>query len=279
MPVQPARRPGRMLAVALLVAALALAGCQQVAATVKTTDALADAGVQDPIVTIETDAGVKTLTVRYHSRATTPLGLAVEQDRIAEIVWKTAKLDLGRLRVDQEGGPTGVRPSRAYSPSELADRFGPRPPELDDTGTSPWLATGAVLLVVVVVLALALAVGGVVWYMYFRRRQAAVPPWLAGSGYPGWDGYEPPPAGPGSPAPPAPPASYPAATPGHPGYPQARARARPAPEAGGAPEPESWPADEEGTGAAGPAGTAARGEGQRDDPDADPPLGGAWRRG
>jgi hypothetical protein len=277
MPVQPARRPGRTLMAALLVAALALAGCGQVAATVKTTDALADAGIQDPVVTIETDASVKTLTVRYHSRATIPQELAEEQDRIAEIVWKTAKLDLGRLRVDQEGGPTDVPPSRAYDRGELVDRFGQRPPELDDTGTSPLLATGAVLLVVVVVLALALAVGGVVWYQYFRRRKAAVPPWLAGSGYPGWDGYEPPPAGPGSPAPPA---SYPAATPGHPGYPQARARARPAPEAAGAPEPESWPADDEGTGTAGPAGTAARGEGRRDDdPDADPPLGGARRRG
>ena len=239
MPVPRSRRALRLVLHLVAVAAmvLVLAGCGQVRATVRTTGALADAGIKDPVVAVETDAGVKTVTVDYRSRATSMAELADEQERIARIVWRTMPLELDLVRVDQDGGPTEASPSRSFDRTELAARFGPRPRGLDRQQPGPSLRIGFVVLLIVALVALLLAVVSVIWWLYFRNRRAAEPPWLSGPGYPGWERFEGPAAGP---VPPAPPASYPAATPGHPGYPQARGAARPA----GA-RAESWPAEDD----------------------------------
>jgi hypothetical protein len=239
MPVPPSRRASRppALALALVLLALLLAGCGQVRATVRTTGALADAGIKDPVVAVETDAGVKTVTVDYRSMAASMAELADEQERIARIVWRTMPLEIDLLRIDQDGGPADASPSRSFDRTEMAARFGPRPARLDRNQPGPSVRLGFVLVFILALVALVLAVAAVIWWLYFRNRRATDPPWLSGPGYPGWERFEGPAAGP---VPPAPPASYPAATPGHPGYPQARGAARP-----GGTRAESWPAEDD----------------------------------
>ena len=213
-----ARRPLAVLALAALV--LVATGCDQVSATVEASRELSRNGVSDPVVTVETDAGQRIVTVDYTSRATDSFELAGEEDRIARITWHTIDVQLDAIRVHPATEALGHPPPRRYERAVLIDRFGARPASLGRTDPSTVLTTGLVLAFAVILLLLLAALVGVLWFLRHRRRRAAVPPWMAGPAYPGWDGIEPVAPRPPSPEP-AP--SWPPATAGHAGYPSTMA--------------------------------------------------------
>jgi hypothetical protein len=228
----PASRLGRVL-VPLLAAMLVLAGCGQVSATVEATRELIRDGVKDPVVTVEEDAGWRIVTVDYASGARDALELDREQDRVARITWHTIDVQLDVIRVHAANDLLDNPPPRRYERSALAARFGARPESLGRTSPSSVLTTSLLVVIGIVLLLIVVALIGVLLFIRYRRRRAAVMPWMAaGPIYPGWEQYEPaqrPPS-------PEPARDWPAATPGHSSYPAAAARPAARPPA------EAWPA-------------------------------------
>ncbi|HKF00107.1 MAG TPA: hypothetical protein VKG45_14400 [Actinomycetes bacterium] len=251
MPVQPSpsrpaavhatvRPPVVLLALGALLA-LALAGCGRIEATVDTSRALRDAGIRDPVVTIETDAGKRIVTVAYASRE--PLGpdLRREQDLVARTVWRNANVRLDVVRAAPSGEQVGHLPPRAYSRAELTRRFGRRPGGRDAGAPSNGaIRAGVVVTVLVIVLGLTLALVGLYAWLRRRRRRPAAPPWLAGPAYPGWSS---PDAG-RDPYPPRPP-EYRRTAPSDAGYPLSPPAA---PPPAGAARDASWPAERQDAG-------------------------------
>lgn len=239
MPVQPSTPRPVLLGAASLLAVLltlALSGCGRIEATVETSQALREAGVRDPVVTIETNAGQQIVTVAYSSQEPGGRGLDREQDVVARTVWTNANVPVDVVRVAPTRGMLGAIPPRAYDRAELTSRFGRRPAALDDeVASNPAIRAGVVITVVIIVLLLGLALFGLYAYFRYRRQRPAAPPWLAGPAYPGWSGADDPSMRggvyPGSP-------EWRQAAPSRAGYPQAQ----PAP--GGA-EGGSWPAGDQ----------------------------------
>jgi hypothetical protein len=233
---RPGFRLGRVL-VPLLAAVLVLAGCGQVSATVEVTRELIRDGVKDPVVTVEEDAGSRIVTVDYVSGAVDAIELDREQDRVARITWHTIDVQLDVIRVHSASELLDNPPPRRYERPVLAARFGARPESLGRTSPSSVLTTSLLVVIGIVLLLLLLALIGVLLFIRYRRRRAAVMPWMAaGPVYPGWEQYEPaqrPPS-------PEPARDWPAATPGHAGYPAA---ARPPARS----QAEAWPADDDRT--------------------------------
>ena len=235
----PASRPGLRLGrvlVPLLAALLVLAGCSQVSATVEVTRELIRDGITDPVVTVEEDAGWRIVTVDYLSTATDALELAREQDRVARITWHTIDVQLDVIRVHSANELLDNPPPRRYELVSLTSRFGARPESLGQTSPSSVLTTSLLVVIAIILFLLSLALVGVLLFIRYRRRRAAVMPWMAaGPAYPGWEQHEPaqrPPS-------PEPARDWPAATPGHAGYPAARPPARS--------QAEAWSADDDRT--------------------------------
>jgi hypothetical protein len=233
---RPGSRLGRVL-VPLLAALLVLAGCAQVSATVEVTRELIRDGVKDPVVTVEEDAGWHMVTVDYVSAATNAIELAREQDRVARITWHTIDVELDVIRVDSASELLDDPPPRRYELVSLVSRFGARPESLGRTSPTSVLTTSLLVVIAIILFLISLTLVGVLLFIRYRRRRAAVMPWMAaGPAYPGWEQREPaqrPPS-------PEPARNWPAATPGHASYPAA---ARPPARS----QAEAWPADDDRT--------------------------------
>jgi hypothetical protein len=159
-------RPGWLLA-ALVVAALALAGCAQVSGTAKTIQALNELGVEQPGLNVNTSNGVTSVRVSYRSRQDELPAYRSETERVQEIVWTQLPFRFDVLDVEAEAPrlqgaapAASVRATRA----ELQAAFGPRPASLDrSAGRSVLLVLAGVglvllLLVGMVILVVALVV-------------------------------------------------------------------------------------------------------------------------
>jgi hypothetical protein len=212
MPVRSGPRRRLALIAALLVLAVLASGCDRLEAAVRTTDALEEARFRDPVVTVEKDQGVQTVTVDYTSGARDLAGLAAEEDRVARVVWRTMRVRLDAIRVAPTSDRLGVVPSKRYTRAALQDQFGRRPRGLDRPATSRPFQLGILVLAGLLLAVTALLVVGVIGFVRTRARRAAVPAWLADPSYPGWDGYTAAPPPP-PPRPPRPPGRMPACSP------------------------------------------------------------------
>jgi hypothetical protein len=236
-PAPRQRTAGRWRALALLAAAVVLAGCDLVTGTVETASELERAGIQNP--NLNYDGG--TATLEYDADPD-PAEAAAEQDRAAAIIWRNLPFRVEEIVVTASGGDV---PSQDYSRAELEQTLGPRPADLDrsveDIARQATLiaAVVALVLLLLIILVIVLVVRAV------RRRptpqpagawpQGAPPPWgqpgqsQPGWGRPGWG--QPPPPGSGQPPPPPP---------GQPPW------AQPPPPGSGQPPPPPPPQEERG---------------------------------
>jgi len=194
------RTVARWRALALLAAAVLLAGCELATGTVRTATELQRAGIRNP--NLQYNDGVATLEFDADPN---PPQVRVEQDRAAAVIWRNLPFRIDRITVTANGGAFPSR--RDYPRALLEQQLGPRPANLDrsvgDIARRVTLIATAVALVllaliVVVVLLVVRAV---------RSRPAPQPAgtWAQGGppqpwGPPGWG--QPPPPGQPPPGPP-----------------------------------------------------------------------------
>ena len=144
----------RWRALALLAAAILLAGCELATGTVRTATQLQDAGISNP--NLHYNAGVATLE---YDAAPNPLEARAEQDRAAAVIWRNLPFRIDRITVIADGDAFPSR--RDYPRALLEQRLGPRPADLDRSvtdiarrATLIALAVALVLMVLIVVVIL-----------------------------------------------------------------------------------------------------------------------------
>jgi hypothetical protein len=144
----------RWRALALLAAAILLAGCELATGTVRTATQLQDAGISNP--NLHYNAGVATLE---YDAAPNPMEARAEQDRAAAVIWRNLPFRIDRITVIADGGAFPSR--RDYPRALLEQRLGPRPADLDRSvtdiarrATLIALAVALVLMVLIVVVIL-----------------------------------------------------------------------------------------------------------------------------
>jgi hypothetical protein len=199
-PAQGHRTVTRWRALALLAAAVLLAGCQLATGTVRTATRLQDAGVSNP--NLHYNDGVATLE---YDADPNPLEARAEQDRAAAVIWRNLPFRIDRITVVADGG---TFPSRRDYPRALLERqLGPRPAGLDrsvaDIVRQTTLIAAAValvlmvLVVVVILLVLRAVRGRPTPQPAGAWPQGAPQPW--GQAPPGQPWGRPAPAPPGQP--------------------------------------------------------------------------------
>ena len=162
-----ARAPGRRrLVVAVLVGALALAGCSLVSGLVRTTDALQSAGYPDASVGYPTNGG-SAVTVQVDRR---PDGgtVGAQTAGVASVVWQNLPGSFTTLTVEVRGLGAAT-----FTHAGLERSFGPRPSGLDDQTVAAEVShqgTFVLLGLVAVVILVALAVV-VLWRSVRRGRR------------------------------------------------------------------------------------------------------------
>jgi len=135
----------RWRALALLAAAILLAGCELATGTVRTATRLQDAGISNP--NLHYNDGVATLE---YDADPNPLDARAEQDRAAAIIWRNLPFRIDRITVIGDGGAFPSR--RDYPRALLEQQLGPRPAGLDRSVTD--IARRATLIAVAVALVL-----------------------------------------------------------------------------------------------------------------------------
>jgi hypothetical protein len=198
----PRHRPvTRGRALALLVAAVLLAGCELATGTVRTATQLQEAGIRNP--NLQYNGGVATLE---YDADPNPLEARAEQDRAATIIWRNLPFRIDRITVTSDGGAFPSR--RDYPRALLEQQFGPRPANLDRSVSD--IARRATLIAVAVALVLLVLIVVVILLVVraVRRRPTPQPAgaWGPGGapqpwGQPSW-GQPPPPGQPPGPPPP-----------------------------------------------------------------------------
>jgi hypothetical protein len=201
-------------ALALLVAAILLAGCELATGTVRTATQIQEAGIRNP--NLQYNGGVATLE---YDADPNPLEARAEQDRAAAIIWKNLPFRIDRITVTSDGGAFPSR--RDYPRALLEQRLGPRPANLDRSVSD--IARRATLIAVAVALVLLVLIVVVILLVVRAVRSRPTPQpagaWPQGGapqpwGQPGWGQPppgQPPPGGPppgqlwGPPPPPGPP--------------------------------------------------------------------------
>jgi hypothetical protein len=232
----PRHRPvTRWRALALLVAAVLLAGCELATGTVRTATELQDAGIRNP--NLKYNGGVATLE---YDADPNPLEARAEQDRAAAVIWRNLPFRIDRITITSDGGAFPSR--RDYPRALLEQELGPRPANLDRSVND--IARRATLIAVAVALVLLVLIVVVILLVVraIRRRPTPQPAGAWAPGGPTQPWGQPPPGGPpppgqpwGQPPPPGPqPWGQP---PPPPAPPQQPAPPPPAP----APAAEDWP--------------------------------------
>jgi hypothetical protein len=234
----------RWRVLALLVAAVLLAGCELATGTVRTATRLQEAGIRNP--NLQYNGGVATLE---YDADPNPLEARAEQDRAAAVIWGNLPFRIDRITITSDGGAFPSR--RDYPRALLEQELGPRPANLDRSVSD--IARWATLIAVAVALVLLVLIVVVILLVVraVRRRptpqpagawpQGAPQPW----GQPGWG--QPPPPGQPPPGPPPPGQPWGPQAPGQPPPQPAPPRPPPAPPGpaddwpSGAPRPEAPP--------------------------------------
>ena len=188
----------RWRALALLAAAILLAGCELATGTVRTATRLQDAGISNP--NLHYNDGVATLE---YDADPNPLDARAEQDRAAAIIWRNLPFRIDRITVIGDGG---VFPSRRDYPRALLEQqLGPRPAGLDRSVTD--IARRATLIAVAVALVLMVLIVVVILLVMRAVRARPTPQpadaWAQGGAPQPWG--QPPPGQPWGQQPPPPP--------------------------------------------------------------------------
>ena len=209
----------RWRALALLAAAILLAGCELATGTVRTATRLQDAGISNP--NLHYNDGVATLE---YDADPNPLDARAEQDRAAAVIWRNLPFRIDRITVIGDGGAFPSR--RDYPRALLEQQLGPRTAGLDRSVTD--IARRATLIAVAVALVLMVLIVVVILLVMRAVRARPTPQpadaWAQGGAPQPWGqpppgqpwGQQPqqtaPPPGPGDaerlepgPAPPPPP--------------------------------------------------------------------------
>ena len=215
-PAPRRRTVTRWRVLALLAAAILLAGCELATGTVRTATQLQDAGIRNP--NLHYDNGVATLE---YDADPNPLEARTEQDRAAAVIWRNLPFRIDRITVTADGGAFPSR--RDYPRALLEQQLGPRPANLDRPVSD--IARRATLIAVVVALVLLVLIVVVILLVVRAVRRPTPQPagaWAQGPnpqawGQPGWGQPPPPPPGPQPwgppPAQPAPPPQPPSPQP------------------------------------------------------------------
>jgi hypothetical protein len=148
-----------MSRVLLLVCLLALAGCFPGTRSEALSSALDDAGYTGAGISLDRQGDGLALTVSVSSFDGTVT--VANAERVAEIVWTDYPGTFDELRVEVDR-----QPSLTATEAELAERFGPRPPDLmtwDD---------GPTVTVVVVTSGVAVLLTGVFVLVWWRGRRS-----------------------------------------------------------------------------------------------------------
>jgi hypothetical protein len=207
-PAPRRRTVTRWPVLALLAAAILLAGCELATGTVRTATQLQDAGIRNP--NLHYDNGVATLE---YDADPNPLEARTEQDRAAAIIWRNLPFRIDRITVTADGG--GFPSRRDYPRALLEQQLGPRPANLDRSVGD--IARRATLIAVAVALVLLVLIVVVILLVVRAVRQRPTPQpagaWTQGGapqpwGQPGW-GQPPPPPGNQPWGPPPPPGPQP----------------------------------------------------------------------
>ncbi len=179
-PRQARRRSAATVALGIaLVGLVALSACTTIRGLIDTEDALVRAGYTDVDLGFDSANGFDQVHVTLRPESTEG-GAEGQAERAAEVVWTVFPLRFDLLRIELLGafeGPGTV----TYTYSEMAEIFGPRPPDLDEKelgddvvraglGVAIVLAVGGLLFTVAVVLTVMLGVRA------SRRRKAITPP-------------------------------------------------------------------------------------------------------
>jgi hypothetical protein len=188
----------RWRALALLAAAILLAGCELATGTVRTATRLQDAGISNP--NLHYNDGVATLE---YDADPNPLDARAEQDRAAAIIWRNLPFRIDRITVIGDGGAFPSR--RDYPRALLEQQLGPRPAGLDRSVTD--IARRATLIAVAVALVLMVLIVVVILLVMRAVRARPTPQpadaWAQGGAPQPWG--QPPPGQPWGQQPPPPP--------------------------------------------------------------------------
>ena len=188
----------RWRALALLAAAILLAGCELATGTVRTATRLQDAGISNP--NLHYNDGVATLE---YDADPNPLDARAEQDRAAAIIWRNLPFRIDRITVLGDGGAFPSR--RDYPRALLEQQLGPRPAGLDRSVTD--IARRATLIAVAVALVLMVLIVVVILLVMRAVRARPTPQpadaWAQGGAPQPWG--QPPPGQPWGQQPPPPP--------------------------------------------------------------------------
>ena len=159
----------------LALALLALAGCGRAEGLADTRRALEGAGYAEVDVNVRSGGGIDVVRVD---------AAGAEPDRAAQVVWTTLP-----VRFDQLVVSLG-REASNYGYEGLAERFGPRDPDLDRKQLSDQVVRDGLDLMLLLTLGAVLSVGGVVVLGLLLLRTAR-----RGWGPAGGDQAEGPPSG------------------------------------------------------------------------------------
>jgi hypothetical protein len=188
----------RWRALALLAAAILLAGCELATGTVRTATRLQDAGISNP--NLHYNDGVATLE---YDADPNPLDARAEQDRAAAVIWRNLPFRIDRITVIGDGGAFPSR--RDYPRALLEQQLGPRPAGLDRSVTD--IARRATLIAVAVALVLMVLIVVVILLVMRAVRARPTPQpadaWAQGGAPQPWG--QPPPGQPWGQQPPPPP--------------------------------------------------------------------------
>jgi hypothetical protein len=158
------------IAVLMLAAIVALAGCKAVRGLIDTEEALQRAGFENIDITVD-DSSLE--MVQVEAEQATPHDNP--NDAVAEVVWKEFPFRFDRLNVF-----VSPEPSRSYSREELTGLFGERPPGLDDKSLEDSLRDTGIVVLVVLGIAflgfLALVALTIVLVVRARRKRRAQAP-------------------------------------------------------------------------------------------------------
>ena len=227
----------RWRALALLAAAILLAGCELATGTVRTATQLQDAGISNP--NLRYNAGVATLE---YDADPNPLEARAEQDRAAAVIWRNLPFRIDRITVIGDGGAFPSR--RDYPRALLEQQLGPRPAGLDRSVTD--IARRATLIALAVALVLMVLIVVVILLVLRAVRGRPTPQpagaWAQGGAPQPWG--PPPPGQPwGQPPPPPPghPWGQPAQQPAPPPAPGDTQRLEPGPAPPPPPQQERGP--------------------------------------
>ena len=188
----------RWRALALLAAAIRVAGCELATGTVRTATRLQDAGISNP--NLHYNDGVATLE---YDADPNPLDARAEQDRAAAVIWRNLPFRIDRITVIGDGGAFPSR--RDYPRALLEQQLGPRPAGLDRSVTD--IARRATLIAVAVALVLMVLIVVVILLVMRAVRARPTPQpadaWAQGGAPQPWG--QPPPGQPWGQQPPPPP--------------------------------------------------------------------------